>query len=61
LDFFDAQVAQTRDLLLELLAHLSEVLRDLCPRFKDCRVDDLLEELGTHMQTYLKNSHRVRA
>jgi hypothetical protein len=41
-------------LLLELLAHLGEILRNLHPRFEDRRVDDLLEEFGSLMQGYLK-------
>jgi hypothetical protein len=53
-DLFDAQLAQTRDLLLELLAHLGEVFCDLRPCFKDCGIDDFLEELRTLMQSYLE-------
>ena len=55
-DFFDAQLAQTRDLLLELLAHLGEIFRDLGSCFEDCGVDDFLEEPRTLVQSYLKKS-----
>jgi hypothetical protein len=45
---------QTRNLLLELFAHLSEVFRNLIPCFDDCRTDDFLEKLGMIMQNYLQ-------
>jgi hypothetical protein len=51
---FDAQLAQTRDLLLELRAHVNEVFCDLCPCFEDCGVNDILEEFGLLVQDYLE-------
>jgi hypothetical protein len=44
---------------LELLAHLGEILRDLVPCFKNCWIDDFLEELRAPTQNDLK-VHVVR-
>jgi hypothetical protein len=56
--FFNAQLPQTRELLLELFAHLSEIFCDLISCFEDRRVDNFFEELGALVQSYLKSPSR---
>lgn len=53
--FFDAQLAQTRDLLLELLAHLGKILGNFSPYFEDRGANDFLEELGAITHSYLES------